>query len=397
MDVMLTYDEAIAILCKTVSALPCEVLPIGRAAGRYLTQPVFAAIDSPRQNAAAMDGYAVRLDDAADGQWLTVAGESAAGRPFAGSLEPMQAVRIFTGAHLPHDADCVIMQEYAQRDGDRVRFSEGFGPARHVRMRGNDFRKGDRLLQPGQRLAPGAMIALAGADLAEIEVARQPKIVVIATGDELSEPGSARLSACHIPESGSYGVAAMAKGWGATVVDCLQERDDLDLLIPLAQDALARADCVVVIGGASVGDHDLARPMFRPARLEEKFSRLAIRPGKPVWFGMAGKTPVLGLPGNPTSALVTARLFLAPLLTALQGGDPRSAIGFQPQVLCGTLPPNTARESFVRARSTREGLCPAPNQDSGAQAPLATSDWLIRRPIGAPAVGHGEIVPAIPF
>jgi len=337
------------------------------------------------------------MHDAAQGEWLTVTGESAAGLPHESRLAAGEAVRISTGAHVPDGADCVIMQEYAQREENRVTFSPGFGPGRHIRRRACDFALGDTLLEQGQRLTPGAMIALAGADIAEVQMVRQPRVVVIATGSELAKPGSAHRSPRSIPESGSYGVAALATSCGAVLAEQVQEQDDLDALANIARDAVAKADCVVVIGGASVGDHDLARPMFRQTGLREIFSKVAIKPGKPVWFGMADGTPVLGLPGNPTSALVTARLFLVPLLAGLQGGDGAATVRFHPQILSGELTANGSRETFVRARSTPRGMEPAQNQESGAQSPLATSDWLIRRSAGAEALGEGAVIPAIPF
>ncbi len=289
------------------------------------------------------------------------------------------------------------MQEYAEREGDRVRFREGFGPARHIRKRAGDFAKGATLLEVGQRLTPRAMVALAGADIAEIEVTRRPKVAVIATGDELEQPGSAHLSPHGLPESGSYGVSALAMSCGATLADRMRGRDDLEVLSGLARRALDIADCVVIIGGASVGDHDLARPMFAGIGLHEHFARIAIKPGKPVWFGMCGGKPVLGLPGNPTSAMVTARLFLVPLLAAMQGGNGADEVRFMPQILAADLPPNGSREAFVRARATEEGLLPADNQESGAQAPLASSDWLIRRSPNDGPCSSGQVVRAIRF
>ena len=394
---MLSYDDALELLLNAVTVLHSDTLPIEDAPGRYLARPVLAAVDAPRADVSAMDGYAVRMADAKPGAWLMVSGEAAAGKPYDRNLGIRQAVRISTGAHVPEGADCVIMQEYAQREGDRVRFSEGFGPGRHIRKRASDFAMGETLLEQGQRLTPGAMIALSGADISEVQLVRRPRVAIIATGSELARPGSAHLSPHFLPESGSYGVAALAMAWGAIVTERVQERDDLDALALVARDALGKADLVIVIGGASVGDHDLARPMFGSANMREIFSKVAIKPGKPVWFGMAGETPVLGLPGNPTSALVTARLFLAPLLAAMQGGDGSATIRLQPQILCGTLPANGSRETCIRGRATSLGLVPAHNQDSGAQAPLATSDWLIRRPADAEALGDGSIVPAIPF
>lgn len=394
---VISYEEALSTILAAVHPLSGETVPIAQASGRVLTQDVSAALDAPRADVSAMDGYAVRIGDAAGEGSLTTVGEAAAGAPFAGHLNAGEAVRIFTGAHLPAGADCVVMQEYAERDGDQVRFREGFGPARHIRTKAGDFSAGDVLLEKGQRLHPRAMVSLAGADIARVEVARRPRIALIATGDELAEPGRAAQLPHAIPESGSFGVAALAESRGGAIAARMTGRDELESLRRFAQDALDSADCVVVIGGASVGDHDLARPMFAGTGLQEHFAKVAIKPGKPVWFGMAGEKPVLGLPGNPTSAMVTARLFLAPLIAALQGGRPGAETQFMPHLLAADLPPNGSRETFVRARATQEGLLPATNQQSGAQAPLAASDWLIRRAVGADAAAAGSVVQALAF
>ena len=394
---MISYDDALTRMLGTVRSLDSEWVDIDQASGRVLAQDVLARIDAPRADVSAMDGYAVQLATAAQGDWLTLAGVSAAGAPFAGPVGSDQAVRIFTGAHVPAGADAVIMQEYAELRNDQVRFRPGFGPARHVRTLGSDFRNGDRLLEKGQRLTGRAVVTLAGADLDRVRVSRRPSIAILATGDELERPGMAHRSAHGLPESGSYGVAAMARSYGATVVDQSRGPDDIQVLSTMARRALEMADCVVVIGGASVGDRDLARPAFADTELQEVFAKVALKPGKPVWFGRAGDTAVLGLPGNPTSAMVTARLFLAPLLIALQGGCGRREVEPMPQVLAGELAANGSRETFMRATGTPDGLVPAINQESGAQAPLAQSDWLIRRKPGEGALQSGSLVPAMRF
>lgn len=394
---MISYDEALAAMLARTTVPESETVPIAQAAGRVLAEPVIAAVDAPRADVSAMDGFAVRLADTEGDEPLALVGEAAAGAPFAGEIGPGQAVRIFTGAHLPAGADCVIMQEYAQVDETSVRFRPGFGPGRHIRQRAGDFARGDVILPAGTMLTPTALVALAGADHAGIAVAMQPRVAIIATGDELVDPGSAARSANGLPESGSFGVAAMAAQWGGDVVAKLRGRDALEELQRLAKQAVDRADLVVVIGGASVGQRDFAKPMFERAGLDLVFSRIAIKPGKPVWFGGAAGAAVLGLPGNPGSAMVTARLFLAPLLRALQGGDGTAAVRFARLPLAASLPDNGSRETFARATLGPEGLVPVGNQESGAQSPLAASDWLIRRAPHAPAAAPGELVPALPF
>ena len=391
------FDEAIALLEAAVSPLGTETLSLKHVAGRYLAESLTARSDAPRRACSVMDGYAVVGASTQAGDWLDCIGEVRAGQLPEQALEPGQAMRIFTGAFLPDCADCVIMQEYAERDGDRIRFREGFGPARHVREAGSDFRRGDVLVPEGARLTPQAMVAAAAADRAEVEVRLRPRLAIIATGDELVEPGEAYADEATLADSASYGVAAMARAAGGEVAYTARGRDNLEQLSHLAGAALGAADCVVVTGGASVGDYDLARPMFANHGLEEVFARLPIRPGRPVWFGMARGKPVLGLPGNPTSAMVTARLFLRPLMACLQGGSAASELAFMPMVLGADLGETGSRETFIRAASGADGLLPLGNQQSGAQAPLLDAHWLIRRFPGSGAGQAGTIVSALAF
>lgn len=395
---MTTFDEAIALLERAVTPLASESLPLEAAAGRYLAEDLHARSDAPRHAVSAMDGYAVIEAATAPGQWLDVVGEARPGMPPAAQLSPGQAMRIFTGAALPHGADCVVMQEYARREGDRVLFREGNGPARHVRSAGSDFREGDRLLGMGTRLTPRAMVSAAAADRSAISVYRRPRVAIIATGDELAAPGTAFTTPGALAESASYGVAALCEAAGAELVLRLRGRDDLRALEPLAAQALAAADCVVVTGGASVGDHDLARPMFAKSGIEPVFGRIAIKPGKPVWLAHAphGRM-VMGLPGNPGSAMVTARLFLQPLLATMQGGSIAGELGFIPMPLAAPIRATGDRETFHRASAGPGGLTPVRNQESGAQAPLAAADWLIRRAADATACAAGDIVRALRF
>ena len=392
---MIGFDEALAILARSVAPLDSEIVPFDQAAGRFLAQDLRARYDAPRCDVSVMDGYAVRANSAGQDRPLQLTGESRPGAPFAGSVDESNAVRIFTGAPVPEGADIVIMQEYAQASGATVRFSEGWGPARHIRRKGSDFREGERLLAAGARLTPQAMVAAAAADRAELEVARRPRLALIATGDEIVPPGEAHHQPLAQPDTASHAVAAIARRIGAELVLHARGRDNRDELSALAQKALEAADCVVVTGGASVGDHDHARPMFAETGMELLFSRIAIKPGKPVWLGKVGMKPVLGLPGNPGSALVTARLFLQPLLAALQDGDPMAQIATMPLPLGADLEANGSRETFFRASATPQGLVPVSNQVSGAQAVLAKADWLIRRAPHAPAASPGSLVEAL--
>ncbi len=226
---------------------------------------------------------------------------------------------------------------------------------------------------------------------------RQPRVVVMGTGDELVEPGGAHLTRYGIPESVSHGVAALAGAWGGVCVGRLRLTDDLVLLKAAANKALQSADVAVVTGGASVGDRDFARAMFEDCGLELVFSKVEIKPGKPTWMGRAMGRLVVGLPGNPTSALVTARLFLAPLISGLAGRRPEDALVWRRLNLTADLPATGDRETFYRGLKTADGVEPFADQDSGSQKTLAMADLLIRRRAEAPALAAGQDVETLEF
>lgn len=392
---MITLDEALALLAGAVQSLPAEDAPLIEADGRVLAEPVHAALDAPRRAVSAMDGYALRDADAAIGAALRVIGESFAGGELPPPLGAGECVRIFTGAALPAGADRVIMQENCTAEAGMMTIAYDYGPGWHVRAAGSDFHAGDLLLPAGRLLDPGAIVTLAGADRASALVYAAPRVALIATGDELTPPGTARDHPLTIPESVSYGVAALARQHGAKVTARLRGVDDLAGLTALAGQALEQADVVIVTGGASVGERDFAKPMFAAHGLDLLFPKVAIKPGKPVWLGRAGGRWVLGLPGNPTSAMVTARLFLVPLLAALQGRAIGEVLDWQDHSLCAPLPATGDRETLWRARGRADGLEPVRNQDSGAQATLAAAQWLIRRLPGDPALVSSQSVSAL--
>jgi molybdopterin molybdotransferase len=369
---MISFDEALRLVAQVARPLGRERVAIADAAGRVLAQPVTAMVDSPPADGSAMDGYAVR--DADLPGRLRVIGESFAGRGFDGALVPGTCVRIFTGAPLPAGADRVVIQEVVARDGDDAIITDPPGPAHHIRRRGSDFRADDVLLEAGRRLGPRQLVAAAAADLGEVEVWRQPTLLVLGTGDELAPPGEARSRPGTIPESISCGIEAMERA---------------------AREALDQADLVVVTGGASVGDRDFAKPMFEAHGLELIFSKVAIKPGKPVWLGRAGGSLVLGLPGNPTSAMVTGRLQLAPLVAGLAGRE--AVLDWRRLPLAAPLPACGERETFHRARLSGDGAVPLANQDSGAQRALADADLLIRSQPHDPEKRAGDVVEAIDF
>lgn len=394
---MLSFDEAIAQLAENVRPLGAECLALEQSVGRFLAEDLRARSNAPRADVSIMDGYAVLRAATAGGGSLSVIGEARPGAPYKARVEAGEAVRIFTGAAVPVGADCVIMQEYARRDGEAVSFASGHGPASHIRKAASDFHAGEVLLTSGTRLNPSVLVTASAADRATVTVARRPRVAIVATGDEVVPPGEAHLTDAAIPDSVSYAIAALCEKSGAEVVSRILCGDNLSELSRRADEAIAEADCIVVTGGASVGDHDLARPMFSETGLDVVFSKLAIKPGRPVWFGLTGRKPVLGLPGNPTSSMVTARLFLRPLLSALQGGEVARDLEFVRLSLATPLPETGSRENFLRAFWSPRGLVPVGNQQSGAQAPLGKANWLIRRPAGSGAVASETSVDALPF
>lgn len=394
---MIGFDEAVGLIAEQVLPLGTEHVALAEAAGRVLAAPLHARSAAPRVAVSAMDGYAVIDAATRPGEPLTVVGESRAGAGYPGTLAAGEAVRIFTGAPLPAGADRCIMQEYATRDGETVRFAEGYGPGWHVRAAGSDFAAGDLLLAAGTRLNPRAMIAAAAADVASVTVAMRPRVAIIGTGDELAPPGEAHLRDDAIPESVTFGVSALVADCGAQVVHRTIGLDDLPKLEAAAGAALETADLVIVTGGASVGERDFAKPMFAAHGLELVFAKVAIKPGKPVWLGRTKGKWVLGLPGNPTSAMVTARLFLQPLLARLQGQPVAEVLRWHSLPLAAPIRATGNRETFVRARWDEAGLMPLGNQDSGAQGALAQADWLIRCPAGLPALETGQPVSTLPF
>lgn len=395
---MIDFDRACALICDISDRTVRERIAFGAASGRVLADPVVAAIDSPGRDVSTMDGYALRRSDlAALPAVLEIAGTTFAGDATPPPLEPGTCVRTFTGAPIPDGCDSVIIQELVKQDGGRAFFEFEQQPARNIRHRGSDFRTGDVILPAGTWLSERAIVAAAAADIAEIEVHQRPQVAVLATGDELEEPGCARQRSGAIPDSISPGIAAMIANWGG---DCVLRRrigDDPDALELAAREALGRADIVVVTGGASVGERDYSRSMFDQSGLEPIFAKVAIKPGKPAWLARSANRLVLGLPGNPTSALVTARLFLAPLLLQLCGGEARQAWRWSKAPLSASLMPCGDRETFVRACWRDGTVDPLKDQDSGAQRALANANMLVRRTAGAPALSAGELVDVLAF
>jgi molybdopterin molybdotransferase len=344
-----------------------------------------------------MDGWAIRAADATGPVELKVAGESAAGRGYDGTLGPGEAVRIFTGAAVPAGADTVVIQEEAERAGDRVRLGPAI-PDDNIRPQGGDFRAGDRLLEPGVRLDPWRLSLAAAAGRGSLSVSRRPRVAVLSTGEELVRP-PVEPGPWQIFESGSLSLVSLIESWGGQAWRLAAARDEKQAVIEAVQGV--DADLLVTIGGASVGDYDLVKPALSEMGLELFVETVNMRPGKPTWFGRLGDgRPVLGLPGNPASSLVCAELFLKSVLRAMMGADPEPE--FVKARLATPLRANGPRTQLMRALLTHDGAGTLMaqalgDQDSSLVTVFAQADGLLLRPAQAPPANAGDLVDVLPL
>jgi molybdopterin molybdotransferase len=385
----ISLAEAQRRLLGDVAALPAEQMATAEALGRHLAEAVVAARTQPAADLSAMDGYAVAADDLA-GPWRVV-GESAAGHPFAGQLASGEAVRISTGAAMPAGAGAVLLQENADREGDRLSLNgEGDPSPRHIRRAGFDFRACDALLAAGARLGPGQIALALSGGIGELAVHRLASVAVLDSGDELAADPAGCLPH-QIPASNGAMLAAMAAPLAAKVARIGPVADRLkDMLAALEQ--AAAADVIVTSGGASVGDHDLVRPALETWGADLDFWRVAMKPGKPLLVARRGTQVVLGLPGNPVSSYVTAYFFLLPLLRRL-GGAAEALPPRRHAVLARDLPAGGERLEFLRARIEGDSVTQLEEQDSSALRTLAAANALIEREIGAAPAAAGTRVP----
>ena len=383
----LSSDEARRRIIAKAPLMATESVSLREAHGRVLAQDVSAQRDQPPFRASAMDGYALRAADIqATAKSFQVIGESAAGKAFKGSVQPCQAVRIFTGAPVPSDCDLVVIQENVVREGDIAIISPPSGTGANIRPQGGDFRAGETLLATGSRLDGWRLSLAASAGMPSLQVFQRPRVAVLSTGDELVEPG-VTPSLDQIFNSGSPALCALLETWGAEPIRLHSAVDDVDKIASAVRDL--EVDLVVTLGGASVGDHDLVKPAMARLGLIMSVETIAIRPGKPTWFGqLEGGRLVLGLPGNPASALVCAELFLRPLINAMLGLVPGPAME---TALLGTpLPANGPREHWMRARlDNQDGALivkPFQDQDSSLVSVFALADALLCQPALSPAL-----------
>jgi molybdopterin molybdotransferase len=397
---LLTMQEAQARVLARVRRLPAENVPVAGAAGRVTAGPAQSVVDLPPFASSAMDGYAVRAADL-PGR-LPVVAHIAAGRPAERPLRAGEAMAISTGGVVPEGADAVLPLEYVVNydngNNSEIEVAESLQPGAHVRPRGGDAVAGDEVVEGGVRLSAAQLGALAAAGLASVSCARRPRVAVLATGTELARPGEP-LGPGQVYESNGLMLAAALAAAGA----------DIELLPVVADDEAAHraalerglaADVLVTSGGVSVGPHDLVRRIEAELGVEEVFWRVAIKPGKPVSFGVRGEALVFGLPGNPVSSLVGCELFVKPALRALQGvRDPLPR--FEPGRLVSPLRRNGARDELVRARSRldRDGVVlePLSGQESHMIVHSAAADALVHVPLGTGELEAGAIVSWLPL
>lgn len=397
---MISVEEAQQRLIAMIAPLGAEQVAISDALGRVLAEDVVARRTQPPWDVSAMDGYAVRASDVAKiPTRLKVVGSAPAGQAFSGSVKPGEAVRIFTGAPVPAGADCIVIQEDTERDGDMVEVREGAPAGRYVRPAGLDFRTGEIGLKAGRRLSPSDVGFAAAMNRPWLLVHRRPHVAILPTGDEVVMPGDP-VGPHQIVSSNGIALAALVTACGGVPVHLAIAPDDNSALQRIAAGA-AGADLLLTTGGASVGDHDLVRSALGAAGLALDFWTVAMRPGKPLMVGRYRDTPMIGLPGNPVSTLVCGLLFAKPAMNKMSG----IADVFEPPArarLTVALEANDRRQDYLRATLTRAAdgtleAAPFKKQDSSMISLLARADCLVIRAPHAPAAKAGDWANIVPL
>ena len=386
---MISVTDALSFIEKNRPLTDVEVLSLEKSLGRTLAHDVKAKLTHPPLHASAMDGYAVKLADIGkSGARLTVIGEAPAGAPFGKDISAGEAVRIFTGGAVPSGADTVIIQENVTADGNQITVEEPQDAPRHIRRAGLDFKAGDTLIKGSTLIGPSEIAVAAASGQMALQVRRKLRVAILTGGDELVSPGETPKKG-QIINSNPYALASLIKSWGHEPVILPTAKDTLESIADKIKQA-DDADIIVPIGGASVGDHDHMRAAFRNTGLEVIFEKVAVRPGKPTWFGTLSGRPVLGLPGNPASALVCAQLFLRPLLS----GEPSKFLAAK---LSMNIAANGPRETYQRAVITPMpdgtlSAAPLPLQDSGLMTPFLIANGLLKLASNDSAKVVGEAV-----
>lgn len=395
---LISVATALASISSAAKPMGIQNLPLAKLNGRVLTKDMLAKTTLPPLDASAMDGYAVKLEDHhKQGSTFTQIGESPAGNPFPGTVGRGETVRIFTGGAVPDGANHVIMQENVSSDGTTVTLTEPIFPASHIRKAGIDFSEGQLIVKAGTKLDAYAIALLAAANHGQAPVHKRPKVALIANGDELVEPGSV-LRTGAVVSSNPSGLAPLIESWGAEAIFAGISSDDPDA-IKTQIAACADADILVPIGGASVGDRDYMRPVFTELGYAKIFEKVAVKPGKPVWFGTMPRDGnpqyVLGLPGNPASALVTAHVFLKALIDGLSNTN-KPSHKFTPAHVTHPMNASTWRAEYIRAYASVDEhgtvqVTAIPRQDSSLLTPFLTANCFLVRAPNTPALEAGVL------
>lgn len=396
---MLSVEQARERILTPLHSTPPEIIGLSVAFGRVTAVPIVARRTHPPCDVSAMDGYAVRAASVVPEARFRVVGSAPAGHPFEGAIGPGDAIRIFTGSVVPSGADAVLLQENAKLDGDFVTFPDVATSGQHIRHKGLDFYDGDPLIATGKRLSARDVGLAASANYAWIVVHRMPRIGILATGDEIALPGEP-IPPGGIVSSNAYALAALVRAAGGepTLLPTAEDRAES---VAEAARSVPGLDFLVTTGGASVGDYDLVQTGLARSGFVLDFWKVAMRPGKPLIAGTVLGVPMLGLPGNPVSAMVCAILFLLPALARLSGLEDEH-LAFSNAVLGAAVPVNDARTDHLRA-TLSEGergeliATPFARQDSSMMRLFATSDALIVRAPHAAASPRGATVPVIRF
>ncbi|UCH74538.1 MAG: molybdopterin molybdotransferase MoeA [Rhodospirillales bacterium] len=398
---MLSVDDALARILGSLKTLPLEQIAVGDGLGRVLGEDVAARRTQPPAEVSAMDGYAVRAEDVKTVPvTLKIIGQAPAGNAFAGAVSKGESVRIFTGGTLPAGADTVVMQENTEAAEGTVTILKSAEKGRFVRPAGLDFKTGDIRLKAGRVLTARDVGLAAAMNVPWLMVRRRPRVAILATGDEIVMPGDP-VGPDQIVSSNSIALAAAVRVFGGEPCMLGIAPDDRDALAAMAAGA-SGADLLLTSGGASVGDHDLVQSVLGEIGFELDFWKIAMRPGKPLIFGHVGDTPVLGLPGNPVSAMVCAIVYLRPALARMLGAPDAEASPRLTAKLTAPLGENDERQDYLRAKLDNDpdgGLTVTPfaRQDSSMLAMLAQADCLILRPPFAPPLDSGAMVDVLPI
>jgi molybdopterin molybdotransferase len=391
---MISVKEALSAIESAIQPTPAVNTRLEEAAGRRLAEPVLANLTQPPFSASAMDGYACQAACASSHESLLVIGVSSAGERFNGAIGAGEAVRIFTGAPVPDGADCVIIQENVSRGGERITLRSAPKVGDNIRKAGIDFHEGDELFPPGKLLDGPALALAAAANVVALPLRRRPRVALIANGDELVMPGAPRSQdqiICSVP----LGLSPLIRKWGGEADFLGIAPDDPKEIRRIVEHALD-FDLIIPIGGASVGEKDFMRSAFRELGFVLGFEKVAVRPGKPTWFGALKQTCVLGLPGNPASALVTATLFARAAIDRFLGAPIADNHVFRKAKFASPVQKNGARESYLRAVASVDAngetvIAPHASQDSSLLSTFAASNALLRRAPNAPEALAGEL------